>query len=160
MAAFWRLNVHRCVARWLPVRAQVYATYYRELPSPRSLNFISWVLYALQNGDGNLLRVNVIGCGFMVLYLGIFLTYTRGSAWYKLVGMLTAGCVLGGAVESSIIYLEGNKDTRITLLGAVAVACNVVMYLAPIKSIATAYKDMDPEVRIQFSSWLARAHRS
>ena len=110
------------------------------------MNFLSWVSYALQNGDAALLRVNAIGCGFAVVYLAVFLAYSRGKTLHKLITLLSAASIVGGGLWSGISYGVSNKDNRILGLGVVAVACNVIMYAAPINSILTAVKESDPEV--------------
>ncbi len=64
----------------------------------------------------------------------------------KLLLLLAALTVVGGGLWAGISLLVEDKDTRISALGAVAVACNVVMYAAPIKIIAQAVKDKDPNL--------------
>lgn len=110
------------------------------------MNFISWVSYALQNKDAALLRVNAIGCGFAIVYLAVFLTYSRGKTLQKFLTLLTAASVIGGSLWAGISYGVSNLDDRILGLGVVAVACNVIMYAAPINAILTAMKENDPDL--------------
>jgi hypothetical protein len=105
---------------------------------------VSWVVYALQNGDPALLRVNAIGCGFAVFYLAIFLSYSKGEALRKLFFFLGAVLAVGGGLWAGISLGVIDKDTRISALGAVAVACNVALYAAPIKVIRQAFMEMNP----------------
>jgi uncharacterized protein with PQ loop repeat len=113
----------------------------------QSLNFLSWVFYTLANGDGNVFRVNAIGCGFAAFYLGVFLVYTRGKeAWTRLLTLLGASVLVFGGLWAGISLGVADLDARISGLGAVAVACNVAMYGAPIRAIVTAYRDLDPDL--------------
>lgn len=107
----------------------------------------AWVIYATQNGDAALFRVNAIGCGFAVLYLALFLVYTApGTPRVRLLTLLGALLGAGAPIWAGLIAGVADKDTRITALGVVAVACNVAMYAAPLQIIAKAVKDLDPTV--------------
>lgn len=73
----------------------------------------------------------------------MFFRYAVGQnrvTLFRLLGALLAG---GSALEAGLsVGLHG--DLRVTLLGAVAVGCNVVMYAAPIAQIRMALSCMNP----------------
>ena len=89
----------------------------------QSLNFVAWTTYALQKGDAAVLRVNAIGCGFALLYIGVFGAFSRGAAAVRLWAMLAAAAAFAGGSLAGIAFGVADADARVTALGAVAVAC-------------------------------------
>ncbi len=99
--------------------------------------------YSLQNGDENVRRVNAIGCGFSVIYLTVLFVYA-GKRLKEITTLVLAAGGVGAALWAGISFGVADKDTRISSLGGVAVACNVIMYASPLAAIRQALVDMDP----------------
>ncbi len=108
------------------------------------MNFISWTMYGIVQGDPAVLRVNVIGCGFFVFYSTIFVIYAAGQNKRNLLLALATMIAVCGIIFPCIILLLKDKDTQISILGGIAIACNVLMYAAPLKAVRAAARNMDP----------------
>jgi hypothetical protein len=107
-------------------------------------NFVSWVVYALVADEIALLRVNAIGVGFGVLYLSIFLVYTRGPKLRQLLVFLTAVLLGFALVLGLIVGVMSDHAAKVNALGWVALVCNTLMFAAPLASIKIALSTMDP----------------
>jgi solute carrier family 50 protein (sugar transporter) len=107
-------------------------------------NFATWVIYGLTKDDWSIVRVNLIGCGFGVFYLAIFLCYASGSNQTQLHKLLVGSVLLIGGTETAFYLGVSDHNLRLTLMGWLAVACNVLMYAAPIGSLRVALATMNP----------------
>lgn len=99
-------------------------------------NFVLWVVYGLVQSEAAILRVNAIGVGFTVVYLGIFLVYARGQQWATIVKVAVgsiAACIVVLAPLALTPTLE--LSAKITAIGSIAVVCNTIMYAAPISQL-------------------------
>lgn len=79
-------------------------------------------------------------------YIALFLIYLRGIAWTRLLLSLFAAIAVFGGAFAGIIFGIGDHALQVTVLGYVAVACNVVMFGSPLASVWLALKSMDPNV--------------
>lgn len=111
----------------------------------QAANFVSWSIYALTFGDPNLGRVNFIGCGFSVLYCGLFAVYTSGPARVAFLRLLAAFVLVMGGVSAAILAPPAiGHDLKVTLLGYIATGCNVIMYVFPLDAMRLAWARTDP----------------
>jgi hypothetical protein len=110
----------------------------------QAANFLSWTVYAIVQGDPNILRVNVIGCGFSLLYLIIFAVWSRGEGRVSFLRLLALFVVVNAVVFWSVLGSAMEKSRQIDVLGGYAVGCNVIMYAFPLAAIRIALKAMDP----------------
>ena len=111
----------------------------------QAANFFAWCVYGLEQGDPNVLRVNVIGAAFSLGYAAMFARYSSGAArrtFWQLVGgfVVIQGLFFGGALGIPGLSTE----TRVTILGYWAVGANVCMYAFPLDALRLALKSMDP----------------
>ena len=117
-------------------------------PSPycagQASNFVAWVVYAIVFGDPNLLRVNVIGCGFSALYFTIFAFWSTGNNRRQFFMLLAAFLGVMGAIFCGVLLSGASHDTQVSILGYIAMLCNVIMYVFPLAAIRMALKTMDP----------------
>lgn len=115
-------------------------------PAPtigQAANFGVWSAYALVFGDMNLGRVNFIGCGFSLLYFGLFAALTTGDARARFLRLFAAFVVVVGGGIAGIVAPPLGHDTKVQLLGYFATGCNVVMYVGPLDACRMSLKEMD-----------------
>ena len=111
----------------------------------QAANFLAWCVYALVQGDLNLLRVNVIGVVFSCGYAAMFLLYASGAPRQTFLRLLAAFALVNGGVFAAVLAPPGlTTATRVQLLGYYAVSANVAMYAFPIAALRAALKSMDP----------------
>jgi hypothetical protein len=106
-------------------------------------NTSAWVVYALLIKDNAILIVNAIGAGIALIYLGVFLLY---SPSISRTALHLAGVLAASAVVYSSIALPTSIPIadKVLAMGSVAVACNVVMYAAPLAQLHIALSTFDP----------------
>lgn len=106
-------------------------------------NTSAWVVYALLIKDNAILIVNAIGAGIALIYLGVFLLY---SPSISRTALHLAGVLAASAVVYSSIALPTSTPIadKVLAMGSVAVACNVVMYAAPLAQLHIALSTFDP----------------
>ena len=103
------------------------------LPSlGQGANFVTWVLYGIASDTPAILRVNVIGCAFALVYILFFLSYSVGANRRQIVAQLTGTITLIGIVVGIIFAAIPETAARADALGWVAVSCNVLMLAAPL----------------------------
>jgi uncharacterized protein with PQ loop repeat len=91
-------------------------------------NFAMWVVYGIVGNELAVLRVNAVGVGFAVVYICIFLIYATKQNFKILVISLSATIVISTCILAGVIVPTSiPQDTKISILGGIAVACNVVM---------------------------------
>ena len=75
--------------------------------------------------------MNVIGAAFAVLYLAVYLLFspTKVQTSVMLVGVLGLCAIIYGGISLPSSLLTSEKSS---IMGAVAVACNVAMFAAPL----------------------------
>ena len=89
-------------------------------------NFLSWCVYGLEQGDPNILRVNVIGVVFCLGYFGMFCAYATGPARATFFKLLVAFVLVQGAFFGGVLGAGGlTTASRVSLLGYWAVGANV-----------------------------------
>lgn len=79
-----------------------------------------------------------IGLGFSVIFLSFFLYFAKGAQFKALVTSMLVGGVVLAAVYAGVIAPSYDHDTKVSVLGGLAVAFNVVMYAAPISQLVRA----------------------
>lgn len=97
-------------------------------------NVSAWVVYALLIEDPAVLRVNAIGCVFALAYLIVFFAFSpsKAQSGVLIAGFLgvSAAIYCGIALPSSL-----HRADKASIMGSVAVACNVAMYAAPLAQV-------------------------
>ena len=81
-------------------------------------NFATWVVYGFYKSDPNIWRVNLIGVGFAVFYLTVFLIYATGANRTALYQTLLAVLVVLGGAEVALAFLVHDSSLQLTLMGA------------------------------------------
>lgn len=99
------------------------------------LNNLGWLYYGLLKRDQTLVLVNVIGAILQILYIIVFLHYTRQKKPF-LSQTLFAGAVLAcGWFYFSAFLPEG--ESRLNQLGLTCSAITVSMYLSPLTDLVS-----------------------
>lgn len=97
-------------------------------------NTSAWVVYALVITDRAVLLVNVVGAVFAVAYLAVFLAFSASKVHTgaAIAGVLVlCAAIYGGiALPTSLAH-----DQKASILGSVAVSCNVAMFAAPLAQV-------------------------
>lgn len=109
-------------------------------------NFSTWTMYgSLGAMNPTVVMVNLLGCGFSALYIGLFLFFAPTPRRLQIARMLGLFALAFGAAEAAILLsTSGQADTRRAALAYVSIACNVVMYGSPIGAMRVALARMDP----------------
>ena len=107
------------------------------------LNFFAWTVYGIAQNDMNIIRVNVIGVGFAVLYAACQVAYNAGAARAAVARLLAAAALLSGALEAGLFFGLAPGAARTSALGICGVVYNVVMFAGPIVALRTALRDGD-----------------
>jgi hypothetical protein len=106
-------------------------------------NCSAWCIYALLIKDNAILIVNVIGACIALVYLALYLAFspTTGRTALVLIGVfgICATVYAGVALPSSM-----SPSEKSSIMGSVAVACNVAMFAAPIAQLRIALMSFDP----------------
>jgi hypothetical protein len=106
-------------------------------------NTSAWVAYALLIGDDAILLVNAVGSIASVLYLAVFLAYSPSRTRIAL--QLSALLGFVAAVYYAVVLpARVTAANRAAGMGFIAVACNIVMYAAPIAQLRIAFTSYDP----------------
>lgn len=114
----------------------------------QAANFVAWTAYALAQGDSTVLQVNLLGCAFAAVYIGVFALYTpRGAPRARLAALLAGwAALLGGACLGLFFGLAAGAGAaaRVPALGALAIGCNVAMFGAPIGQVRVGLATTNP----------------
>uniref|UniRef100_A0A8C6TVV8 Sugar transporter SWEET1 n=1 Tax=Neogobius melanostomus TaxID=47308 RepID=A0A8C6TVV8_9GOBI len=99
------------------------------------LNNMGWLYYGLLKKDQTIVFVNVIGATLQILYINVFIHYTKQKKPF-LSQTLFAGAVLAGGWFYFAAFLpEG--DARLNQLGLTCSAITVSMYLSPLTDLVS-----------------------
>lgn len=99
------------------------------------LNNLGWLYYGLLKRDQTIVLVNVIGATLQILYIIVFIHYTKQKKPF-LSQTLFAGAVLaGGWFYFSAFLPQG--DTQLNQLGLMCSAITVSMYLSPLTDLVS-----------------------
>ncbi|KAM8870223.1 sugar transporter SWEET1 [Spinachia spinachia] len=105
------------------------------------LNNLGWLYYGLLKTDRTIVLVNIIGALLQVLYIIVYLHYTKQKR-LVMTQTLAAGTVLTLAwFYFTTILPEG--DTRLSQLGLTCSAVTVSMYLAPLTDLVQIVRTGD-----------------
>lgn len=108
-------------------------------------NFATWTMYGVYGaGNPTVVMVNLLGCGFSFLYITLFLVFSPPARRVSIVKMLGALAAAFGAAEAAIMFSTAAQPAaRQAALAYVSIACNVVMFGAPIGAMRSALATMD-----------------
>jgi hypothetical protein len=110
-------------------------------------NFSTWTVYGIFGAHNQtVVLVNVLGIAFCCIYIILFLFFAPPSRRILIAQQLGAFSAVFFSLESAILFGVHDLATRQTTLAYVSIACNVVMYGAPIGAMRTALAKMDPTV--------------
>jgi len=101
-----------------------------------------------------LLRLQ-IGLGFSVVFLSFFLYFAKGAQFKALLTSMLVGGVVLAAVYAGVIAPSYDHDTKVSVLGGLAVAFNVVMYAAPISQLVRAAAAQPQQPAQAIGGWRA-----
>ncbi|XP_028281568.1 sugar transporter SWEET1 [Parambassis ranga] len=94
------------------------------------LNNLGWLYYGMLKGDQTIMLVNIIGAFLQILYIIMYLLYTKQRRLVMsqtLVGGMVLAC---GWVYFTMFLSEG--DSRLNQLGLTCSVVTVSMYLSPL----------------------------
>lgn len=108
-------------------------------------NFSTWTVYGLYGAHNNtVVLVNVLGIAFCAIYIFLFLFFAPSSRRIVIIQQLLLFALVFFSLECAILFAIHDSATRQSTLAYVSIACNVVMYGAPIGGMRNALKTMDP----------------
>ncbi|XP_068426329.1 sugar transporter SWEET1 [Clinocottus analis] len=116
------------------------------------LNNLGWLYYGMLKPDQTIVLVNVIGALLQILYIIVYLHYTKQkklvmSQTLVAVTVLTCGCFY-----FTTVVPEG--DTRLSQLGLTCSVVTVSMYLSPLTDLVQIVRSGDVK-RLSFSLTVA-----
>lgn len=97
------------------------------------LNNLGWLYYGLLKRDQTIVFVNVIGAALQMLYIIVFIHYTKQKKPFLSQAMFAGAVLAGGWFYFSVFLPEG--DTRLHQLGLTCSAITVSMYLSPLTDL-------------------------
>lgn len=97
------------------------------------LNNLGWLYYGLLKGDQTIVFVNVIGAALQMLYIIVFIHYTKQKKPFLSQTMFAGAVLAAGWFYFSVFLPQG--DTRLNQLGLTCSAITVSMYLSPLTDL-------------------------
>lgn len=105
------------------------------------LNNLGWLYYGHLKMDQTIVSVNVIGATLQILYIIVFIHYTKQKKPF-VSQTLFAGAVLAGGWFYFSAFLPAG-DTRLNQLGLTCSVITVSMYLSPLTDLVTIVRSHD-----------------
>ncbi|XP_033836895.1 sugar transporter SWEET1 [Periophthalmus magnuspinnatus] len=97
------------------------------------LNNLGWLYYGMLKRDQTIVLVNVIGASLQILYIIVFIHYTKQKKPFLSQTLFAGGVLAGGWFYFSTFLPEG--ETRLNQLGLTCSAITVSMYLSPLTDL-------------------------
>nr|QBP37010.1 SWEET4-like bidirectional sugar transporter [Nepenthes sp. MF-2019] len=106
------------------------------------INCMLWVLYGLPFVHPNsvlVVTINGAGCFIELVYLLLFVIYSGGGGGnkkrLKVISISILEIVIVAVIAAMVLCLAHGTQSRSRIVGLIAIACNIMMYAAPLSVV-------------------------